>query len=274
MRLDLIITTHERPDALAAVLASLGRQSRPPDALWIADDGSGPTTAAAVAAHAATATYPVHHLRQAHEGFRVARLRNLALAAADRATPRPDYVVLLDGDMVMHPEFLADHARAARPGHWLQGARVLLDDAATHRVLAGGTPPGPLGTGLGTRRRAYLWRAPRRLPAALSAALSHLGNALLSIKACNQGFWLQDLLATNGYDERIEGWGPEDKELCARLENAGIRRRSLLGGGVAWHLAHPPAPRDRRSVGEAILRDTVRSGRTRSEYGIARKAAW
>ena len=44
MRLALVITTHERPDALAAVLDSVARQRIAPDEIIIADDGSGPDT--------------------------------------------------------------------------------------------------------------------------------------------------------------------------------------------------------------------------------------
>jgi glycosyltransferase involved in cell wall biosynthesis len=258
MRLSMIITTHERPDALAVVLASVRRQSRLPDELLVADDGSGPSTAAVIAAHAAQADYPTRHLRQVHQGFRVARLRNLALAAA-----RGDYVVLLDGDMLLHPEWLADHVRAARRGCWVQGVRVPLDAALTQRVLNDGLAPSPFAQGLGFLRRTYLWHAP-----SLQTVLAPLGNLLVAVKACNQGFWLDDLRDANGFDEHIEGWGPEDKELCARLANAGIRRRTLLGGGIAWHLAHPPAPRDRRGIGAAVLRETLRSGRTRCARGL------
>ena len=45
-------------------------------------------------------------------------------------------------------------------------------------------------------------------------------------------------MRVNGFNEAIEGWGPEDKELCARLENAGVRRQTLLFGGIACHLHH------------------------------------
>lgn len=234
-----------------------------PQAVWVADDGSGPTTAALIAAHASAAPYPVHHVRQEHAGFRVARLRNLALAAAARSDTPPTYVVLLDGDMVMHPELLADHARAARSGHWVQGTRTLLGEAASQALIERGDLPGPFSAGVGGLRRAYLWHAPRVQP-----LLARLGNAFVSIKACNQGFWLDDLLRTNGFDATIEGWGPEDKELCARLANSGIRRRTLLAGGIALHLAHPPAPRTQRGCGEQVLRETIRTRRQRCEHGI------
>jgi glycosyltransferase involved in cell wall biosynthesis len=258
-RCGLVVTTHARADALARVLDSVARQSAPPDELLIAEDGEDAATAEVVAHHAAAAPFPVRHLTQPHRGFRAGRIRNAAIARSDC-----DYLVMLDGDMVLHPEFLADHRSLARPGHWTQGVRILLDAAATRRLIADhATLPQPWSRGLGVVRRCYALRAPR-----LAGALRTAANRVLAIKGCNQGFWRADLLAVNGFDEAITGWGSEDKELCARLENAGVRRQSLLFAAVAWHLDHPPASRDRAQANRARWQEAARSGRTRCEAGI------
>ena len=134
-RITLAITTHARADALARVLAGVRAQTRTPDEVIVAEDGEDPATAAVVSRHAAApggGAAQLHHLRQPHHGFRVARLRNLAIAAATG-----DYVVFIDGDMLPHPEFLDDHARCARRGRWTQGVRVPLDAATTRTMLAG-----------------------------------------------------------------------------------------------------------------------------------------
>lgn len=255
----LVVTTHERPDALARVLEAVGAQSRAPDELIVADDGSGPGTARVVERFAARAACPVHHVWQAHAGFRAGRIRNAAIART-----RCDYVVLIDGDMVVHDAFLADHLLLARRGHFSQGVRILLDAAATRRVLeTGGPVPGPWSPGLGGARRVYALRS-----VALARRLRTAANALLAVKACNQGFWRSDLLAVNGFDETITGWGAEDKELCARLGNAGIQRQTLLFGAVAWHLHHPPASRARAAANWTRWQETVRLRRTWCEAGI------
>ena len=281
MRLTLAITTHARADALALVLACVGAQSRRPDELIVAEDGDDAATAEAVARHAAASaaahgrTAPgLRHLRQPHLGFRVARLRNLAIAAATG-----DHIVFVDGDMLLHPRFLEDHVRCARRGRWTQGVRVPLDAATTRTLLEGGEAargtddgavrsgapalPGPAARGRFGLRRAALWHAPR-----LQRALRGPGAMLLAVKSCNQGFWRDDLLRVNGFDERFEGWGPEDKELCARLGHAGVRRQALLGGGIACHLHHPPAPRDRRALNGALLAATRAARATRCERGV------
>ena len=69
-RLSVVVTTYNNPRGLQLVLAGLLRQSLRDFELLIADDGSGPETAAIVAAFAARAPFPVRHVWHADEGFR------------------------------------------------------------------------------------------------------------------------------------------------------------------------------------------------------------
>src|SRR3546814_1914933 len=46
------------------------------------------------------------------------------------------------------------------------------------------------------------------------------------IKSCNMGFWRDDLLRLNGFNEAMTGWGREDTELAVRAFHAGLLRRS------------------------------------------------
>jgi glycosyltransferase involved in cell wall biosynthesis len=260
VRIALVITTHERPDALAAVLASVDAQSRPPDGIFIADDGSGAPTAELIAGFSRRSTAPVRTVRQPHEGFRVARLRNLAIVATMSALA-PDeavYLMFVDGDMLLHPEFIADHARLARRGWFTQGVRVHADAALTRRLIdAPASRLAPFSRGLGGLRRAYLLRSP-----AAATLARRFANGLVAIKSCNLAVWRDDLVRVNGFNEAFEGWGPEDKELALRLTHAGVRRQTLLFGGIAVHLHHAAASRD------ALPANLVRLEATRRERGI------
>jgi glycosyltransferase involved in cell wall biosynthesis len=248
--LSLVVTTYQRPDALAAVLASAIAQLEPPAEILVADDGSGDSTAEVVRAASRQCPVPVRHLWQQHQGFRLTRSRNMAIHAA-----QGDYIVFVDGDMLLHPQFVADHRRFARAGHYTQGVRILLDESRTRELIAAPlTVPTVASAGLGGLRRLYALHAPRA-----AAGLRHVANKLIAIKGCNQGFWRRDLCATNGFNEEITGWGPEDKELCARLEFSGIRRQSLLFGAIAFHLHHPGAARERRAANEVVYRATLQN---------------
>jgi glycosyltransferase involved in cell wall biosynthesis len=258
MRTSLVIVTYDRPAALERVLASVEAQSRAPDEVIVADDGSGPAVTTIVDAFKHRLPCDVGFVSQEHAGFRAGRMRNLAIA---RCTG--NYVLLLDGDMVLHPDFIADHVRAARPGYWTQGVRIPLDQAATQRLLCGGSLPSPWTAGVDLRRRAYALHVPR-----LTDTLGRAANPFVAVKSCNQAFWRDDLLQSNGFDEDFAGWGSEDKELCARLTNAGIRRQTLLFAAIAWHLEHRPASRAAVRANHERWQETVRSGRTRCVRGI------
>jgi glycosyltransferase involved in cell wall biosynthesis len=256
----LVITTYERPDALAAVLASIARQRVPPAEIVIADDGSGSPTGAIVADFTRQSTVPVRAVRQEHRGFRVARLRNLAIAET-----LADYLVFVDGDMVLHADFVADHERIARRGWFTQGVRAHADPALTRTLIEHPTAPiGPFTRGLGGLRRAYLLRSPA------AATLSRrLANGFVAVKSCNFAAWRADLVRVNGFNEAFEGWGPEDKELALRLEHAGVRRQTLLFGGIATHLHHPAASRAALPANLALLEQTRRQRLIRCEKGLA-----
>jgi len=259
MRIALAITTYERPDALAAVLDSVTRLSLPPAEVIVADDGSGAATRAVVTAFIARAGVPARLVSQPHHGFRLTRLRNLAIAAT-----QVEYLVFIDGDMLLHRDFIADHTRQARAGFYTQGVRVHADAALTQALIAQpANPPRPWSPGLGGLRRAYLLRSP-----VLSSITRRLANEFIATKGCNQGFWRADLERVNGFNEAIEGWGPEDKELVARLENAGVKRQTLLFGGIAYHLHHAPASRAGLPANLAVLAETRRERKTRCELGL------
>jgi glycosyltransferase involved in cell wall biosynthesis len=258
-RLALVITTYERPDALAAVLASVARQTFAPTEILIADDGSGSSTRELVDAFIARSSVPARLVSQPHTGFRVSRLRNLAIAASDM-----DYLVFIDGDMLLHPEFIADHARFCRRGFYTQGVRAHVDARQTARLIADpAQQPRFWSPGFGGLRRAYLLHSPP-----MASLMRRLANAFIATKACNQGIWRDDLVRVNGFNEAIEGWGAEDKELVARLENSGVRRQTLLFGGIASHLHHAPASRAELPRNLAQLEDARREHRVRCERGL------
>ncbi len=140
MRTGLIVTTYNWPEALHLTLASVARQTHVPDEVIVADDGSGPATRAVVERWRA-AGLPLEHVWQEDEGFRLARSRNRAIAST-----RAEYILLVDGDMILHPQFVADHMRCARPDCFIQGARPQLSAATTAQFLHGSGPTavGPL----------------------------------------------------------------------------------------------------------------------------------
>jgi len=134
MRLAVVVPTYNRPHFLRRCLEGYLHQRLPPDELVVADDGSGPETAALVAQVAAAAPFPVRHVWHEDRGFRAAAIRNRGVAATEA-----DYLLFTDDDCVPAPRLVADHRRAAERGCFVQGHRVLVGPEATatfdHRDL-------------------------------------------------------------------------------------------------------------------------------------------
>lgn len=259
MSISLLVTTYNWKDALALVLDSVRRQTRMPDEVIVADDGSREDTAGLIAGIARGYPVPLRHAWQEDRGFRAARSRNQAIAAC-----RGEYVLMLDGDMVLDRRFVADHAWAARRGAFVQGSRVLTSPRFRERMLArqAGVPT-VFSAGVTRRRNAIHARPLARAYSALNPrATPH------AIKTCNQGWWRDDLVRLNGFDERMEGWGREDVELAWRAFHAGLACRQLRYAGLAYHLHHTERHQDGDSPNDAYLAETRAQRLTRCERGL------
>jgi glycosyltransferase involved in cell wall biosynthesis len=255
----LIVSTFDQPEHLRRVLDAVGRQSRPPREMLLADDGSGGETRDIFSRWAAAQTFSARHLWQPHDGFRKAQILNRAAAAA-----QTDYLVFLDGDMVPHRDFIADHCAAARPDAFIQGHRALVGKNAVAWFGRRSLPA--------DRRRALWqgqlsgWKNAWRWPLPVVSEKNHLRG----IRGCNFSLWREAMVRVNGYNEDFTGWGREDSEFAARLMNAGIRRLDLRGRALCFHLWHPPASRVQLPANDGLLERTIREKITRCEHGLDR----
>lgn len=255
----LLVATYNWPEALGAILRSVAAQTLLPREVVIADDGSGEPTRALVRSFTAGFPVPIRHVWQPDEGFRAGQIRNKAVAASSG-----EYVVQIDGDMVLHPEFLRDHVEAARPGRFIGGSRVVLGPEATRRVIAGGPRPGPFSADERNRLNAV------RLPA-LGRALARVvtPRSLASIRGCNMSYWRSDFLAVNGYDEAYVGWGREDTDLVVRLHQHGLERTFFKLRGIAYHLYHDEKSRSQLARNDELLRRAQVGRSPRCERGVS-----
>lgn len=255
----LIVSTFEQPDYLRRVLDAVSRQSRLPQEILLADDGSGEETKEVFSRWSAQQPFASRHIWQAHDGFRKAHILNRAVAATSAT-----YLVFLDGDMVPHPDFIADHCAVARPAAFVQGHRALVEQKAAdwfgRRALA-------------VDRRRALWQGQLsglknawRWPVPMVSEKNHLRG----IRGCNLSLWREDMQRVNGYDEAFTGWGREDSEFAARLMNAGVRRLDLRGRALCFHLWHPPASRGQLPTNDGLLEHTIREKVSRCEHGLDR----
>ena len=267
----VVLTTYNNPRALELVLAGLARQRASSFEVWVADDGSLPETGELVHAFARTVPFAVHHVWQEDRGFRKMKILNATVPQV-----RSDYVVLLEGDCIPNPDYVAVHLRWRRPGIFLYGHRVFLD-ARTSQALraeavrAGREPGGALRNVV----RAFRGRARRGYNALrLPVPAMRIGQALLRtrrpvMRGMNFSTWKSDLLAVNGWNEEYVGWGREDDDLVTRLQFQGLRGHSVRFGAILYHLDHP-LRRDPAvlAANDRIYREVVRQGQPVCRQGI------
>lgn len=241
----LIITTYNWPEALNHCLHSVLQQSHRPNQIIIADDGSSEHTKLLIDSW--QSRLPINHQWQADEGFRAARCRNLALSQVES-----DYVICIDGDMILHPDFVMDHMRFAKPATFVQGSRVLLSEAFTNQLfdkpIHWQWPPDGIEHGVKGNRKNLIQKP------WLSRLIGLQRRCCAkNTRTCNMAFWLDDLRAINGFDNRYEGWGREDSDLAWRLVHYGVKRRRIKFSGIALHMYHPEVSRDSLLANDLLL---------------------
>lgn len=265
MKLGVIVTTYNRPDALALVLDGYRAQSTQDFALLVADDGSTDDTRRLVAEFAARAPFPVTHVWHEDRGFRAAAIRNRAVAATDA-----DYVVFTDGDCIPSRAFIARHERLAERGWFLAGNRVLLSRAFTVRLLAKRLP-------------LHAWTHLQWIGAWVRCDVNRLLPLVVlpdggfrkwrparweGVKTCNLSVWRDDLERVNGLDESYSGWGLEDSDLVIRLLHAGVKHKSARFGAPLFHLWHAENDRSALAQNGGRLKEVLASDRITALRGL------
>jgi glycosyltransferase involved in cell wall biosynthesis len=257
VRTELIVSTYNNPRSLGLCLASVARQGIRPDGIAIADDGSGPETAAVVEAFALPGV-AVRHVWHEDRGFEKNAILNRAIA-----TSEAEFLLFLDGDVLIRPDFVARHLEIARPDRWSSGSLIRLDAAASAAVTEDLVASGEVFSrdwlrAHGALDRFGTWLKTRPFPKPVMAALDRLTPVQRAWGGSNASAFRAGLLKVNGFDESMK-YGGEDKELGVRLTNAGIRGQHSRYLASVVHLDHA-----RGYVDPAIIRankDRIREAR-------------
>jgi len=255
MNVTLLISTYNWPEALDLVLRSVARQSRQPDEVVIADDGSDERTAELIGNYAGR--LPIKHVWHEDKGFR----KSIILNKAVREVSCP-YIIEIDGDIILHRHFIRDHLNAAERGFFVQGSRAMIGERKSTQILKSKQLDFKAWTGGMTTRFNAI-----RFPL-LSGLFKTNPQSSHNVKGCNLAFWLNDYKKINGYYNGFEGWGWEDYEFAERLINAGVRKKRLKWAAVGYHIYHPLSSRGNFEPNELIYRETVEKKLTFREPGF------
>jgi glycosyltransferase involved in cell wall biosynthesis len=230
----LVISTYNRPDALAKVLTSVASMEQLPDELFIADDGSGESTRQLVDNW--KRQLDLIHVWQEDDGFRLSAARNNAIRKS-----KSDYIIFVDGDCVLPSNFIAKHRQLAERGCFVPGSRILLSEAYTRNFLEKGQAYCiPDGVGLFMLRlKGSINRLSPLFGFSTGWWRKWRKKSWKRIRGCNMAFWRSDLIKVNGFDEDFDHWGHEDADIAVRLIRSGVYRKDGILGSYVFHLWHP-----------------------------------
>ncbi len=254
-KITLIISTYNFETALELCLKSVLRQTVSPDEIVIADDGSRSETAAVVDAFRRQTTIPVIHVWQEDAGFRLAKIRNKAIAASTG-----DYIIQIDGDVILSRHLIRDHIFCSQRGYFISGSRTMVSQAKTEELFESGRVDISVwSSGVGHRLNGVRWSL-------LTPLMS--GSKRDKILGCNMSFWRDDIVRVNGYNEDIVGWGGEDYELSYRFKNYGLSKRTMKFLGIVHHLYHRENARDNAKMNQLIEERSKNSDAVRCVNGV------
>jgi len=245
IKISVIVTTYNRADALALVLKALAAQKNPKIGepiisafeVIVTDDGSMPAAAELTKTLQPHLPYPLQFLWQEDKGFRAAKARNRAIAAA-----QGKYFIFLDGDCIPPSDFIARHCQLAEKNCFVAGNRILLSQKFTAAVLQKSFQ-GNIWTWRITQwLLPYLRRDINRFLPLLRLPNSPLRKRKKQkwqgAKTCNLAVWREDILKIKGFDEQFQGWGHEDAELVVRLLHNEVQRKEGRFAVPVFHLWH------------------------------------
>ena len=245
LAISVIVSTYNSEAWLEKVLQGYAAQDYRNFEVIVADDGSRPTTQALVQRYAADYPVPLRHIWHEDEGYRRQEVLNKAIPGAAN-----EYLLFTDGDCIPRNDFVAVHALHAEKGRFLSGGYCKLGMALSEAISADDIRHGRCFD-LTWLQRQESMKLSNRLKLGAGPARAKLLDAITTAKPtfnnCNSSAWKADLLAINGYDERMKYGGP-DRELGERLENSGIRGKQIRHRAVCVHLDHARGYKTTESV--------------------------
>lgn len=253
----LVTPTYNWPEALELLLISIVNQTVLPNEVIIADDGSGDDTRKLIELYKSKFPVPLIHVWHEDVKNRKPRIMNKAIAKAQY-----EYIIEIDGDIIMNKHFVEDHLNNSQKGFYLFGSRVniqqsLLPDLFSKKIVHFNFFSKEI------KKRGRTLRIPLLMK---FAKIAHQRSSKL--RGCNMSFWRENFININGFNESLVGWGIDDSEMIERLHNSGIKGKRLKFAGIAYHIYHKEQSKSHIEINNIIEREAIEKKLTFIEKGI------
>lgn len=265
----IIISTYNSPEWLAKVLYGYNNQTYRQFEIIIADDGSKQETFDLIESLKKEVFYKIVHVWHEDKGFQKSQILNKAIVKCNAS-----YIIMSDGDCIPRADFVEQHVKYREEGYFLSGGYFML----------------PMDISLAiTKDDIYnefcfdlSWLKKQGLKSSFkNNKLTSLGfkswilNKLTPTNASwnghNASGWKIDILAINGFDERMQ-YGGQDRELGERLMNRGIKSKQIRYSAVCLHLEHKRGYKNEASIAKnhQIRNETKTQNKQWTDFGIVK----
>ncbi len=238
--LSVVITVFNQSDTLEVLLRCLRAQDIDEEfEVLICDDGSADWALGNLVTDSQLSSLDLRYIWQSKKGHRVARSKNNALHVA-----KGDIVVLLDGDILVAPDFLRKHREShasnrqlvCNPRKLVLGRKLFARNVSTSAEGRGESTPMLDELAANDLRGLYdlLERISVEFDCRGQQALAYSPSPWMACLGFSMSF---DWKSAHCYfDEAFEGWGPEDREFALRLVKAHGYKVALRNDIVVYHV--------------------------------------
>lgn len=267
INISVIISTYNSEDWLEKVLWGYACQDNANFEVVIADDGSKQPTFDLIERFQKIVNYPIQHVWQDDDGFQKSRILNKAILAC-----KSDYILMSDGDCIPRKDFVTTHLKYREEGYFLSGGYFMLPLEISKMITK--------ETIFSQQCFDVEWLKKNGLASSFKnkklSAKGFMQNMLNKITPTNASWnghnasgWKKDMLAINGFDERMQ-YGGQDRELGERLVNSGIKSKQIRYSAICLHLDHPRGYKTKESIDAnlAIRKETKKRGVIKTPFGI------
>jgi len=265
--ISIIVSTYNSPAWLEKVIYGFSVQSYKDFELLIADDGSTKQTADLITRIQKEVDFPIIHIWHPDQGFQKTIILNKTLIRTNT-----DYIIMTDGDCIPRKDFVETHFKLREAGRFLSGGYhklpMNLSKLISKKDILSGTcfdvkwlkKNGMESSFKNNKLSAKGFK---------SIFLNFITPTTPSWNGHNSSAWKKDILAVNGFDERME-YGGEDRELGERLTNNNIKGKQIRYSTTCIHLDHARGYVNEKAlaINKQIREQTKYNKSVWTEFGI------